>query len=162
MKAALYARVSKDDLSQDPENQLQPLRAYAASMGYVVVAEWVDYASGGNSARPAFTDMRKHIRQRHYDVVLVWALDRFSRESMHNTLAYIEELKHYKTGLKSLQESWLDTTAGGVGDLMLAVFAWVAEQERLRISERTKAGLAKARAEGKVLGRPRKNKDVVK
>lgn len=158
MKVALYARVSKDDDSQDLENQLQPLRKYAEAMGWRVVAEWTDKTSGGNSNRPSFIEMRKHVRQRHYDLILVWALDRFSRESMSNTLRYIEELRKYKTALRSLQESWLDTTDRGVGDLMLAIFSWVAQQERLRISERTKAGLAKARAKGVKLGRPRKIK----
>ena len=156
MKCAIYARVSKDDKTQDPINQLEPLRKYASSMGWEVAAEWVDYASGGNSNRPQFIEMRKHVRQRHYDVVLVWALDRFSRESLSNTLKYIEELKHYNTALRSYQESWLDTTRGGVGDLVLAIFAWVAEHERKRISERTKAGLAEARRKGKKLGRPPK------
>lgn len=159
VRAAIYARVSKEEEGvQDPENQLGPCREYCKMMGYVVVHEYVDRASGGNSNRPKFIEMRKHVRQRHYDVVVVWALDRFSRESMSNTFKYIEELKHYKTGLKSLQESWLDTTQGGVGDLLLAIFSWVAAQERQRISERTKAGLRRARASGKKLGRPKKKK----
>lgn len=161
MRVALYARVSKDTAGgdgrlQDPENQLIPLRKYADAMGWTVKGEYVDRVSGGDSNRPAFIEMRKEVRQRHFDVVLVWALDRFSRESMTNTLKYIEELNKYKTALKSLQESWLDTTDDGVGRLLIGIFAWVAAEERKKISERTKAGLAKARKAGKKLGRPRK------
>lgn len=159
MKVALYARVSKDEASsdgklQDPENQLMPMRTYCLAMGYDIRAEFVDYASGGNSNRPRFQAMMAEVRQKHFDIILVWSLDRFSRESMVNTLSYIEQLKHYKTGLKSLQETWLDTTQEGTGDLLLAIFAWVANFEKKRISDRTKASLAKKKAQGIKLGRP--------
>jgi len=165
MKVALYARVSKDEASsdgklQDPENQLVPLRQFAAAMGWTVSEEFVDWASGGNSNRPAFQRMLARVRQRHFDVILVWALDRFSREAMTNTLSYIRQLRDYKTGLRSLQESWLDTTSEGVADLLLAIFAWVAQNERKRISERTKAALQRKKAAGVKLGRPRKVREV--
>jgi len=84
----------------------------------------------------------------------VWALDRFSREGMTSTLSYIKQLRDYKTGLKSIQESWLDTNQEGVADLLLAFMAWVAQEEKRKISERTKAGLAKLKAKGVKLGRP--------
>lgn len=161
MKVALYARVSKDEASssgalQDPENQLQPLRKFCEAMGWTVSKEFVDRASGGSANRPEFQRMLGEVRQRHFDLILVWALDRFSREGMTNTLSYIKQLKTYKTGLKSLQESWLDTTQEGVTELLLAIFAWVAAEEKRKISERTKAGLAKLKAKGVKLGRPRK------
>lgn len=166
MKVCLYSRISKDEASsdgkmQDPENQLVPMRKYCEAMGWQVVAEWVDKASGGDSNRPAFQEMMSHVRQRHYDLVLVWALDRFSREGMTNTLSYIKQLRAYKTGLKSLQEAWLDTSQDGVSDLLLGIFSWVAEQEKRRISERTKAALARKKAQGVVLGRPRKKPPLV-
>lgn len=159
MKVALYARVSKDEASstgalQDPENQLQPLKAFCQAMGWEIRDIFIDRASGGSANRPEFQRMLSYVKQKYYDLVLVWALDRFSREGMTNTLAYIKILRQYKTSLKSLQESWLDTSQEGVADLLLAFMAWVAEQEKRRISERTKAGLAKKKAEGKVLGRP--------
>lgn len=159
MKVAIYARVSKDEMSsdgklQDPDNQLIPLRKFAQAMGWEISEEFVDRASGGNSNRPEFQRMLGRVRQRHFDVVLVWALDRFSREGMTNTLSYIRQLKEYKTGLKSLQESWLDTTNEGVAELLLAIFSWVAAEEKRKISERTKAGLAKLKARGVKLGRP--------
>lgn len=160
MKVALYARVSKDEASsdgqlQDPENQLQPMRKFCEAMGWDISKEFVDRASGGTANRPQFQNMLSEVRQRHFDLIFVWALDRFSREGMTNTLSYIKQLKEYKTGLKSLQESWLDTSHEGVGELLIAIFAWVAKEEKRKISERTKAGLAKKKAEGKVLGRPR-------
>ena len=158
MRVAIYARVSKDEASsegklQDPENQLRPLRDFAKLMDWVVVEEFTDYASGGNSNRPEFQRMLGLVRQRRFDLVFIWALDRFSREGMTNTLSYIKQLKAYKTGLKSLQESWLDTSQEGVSELLLGIFSWLAEQEKKRISERTKAGLAKKKAEGVQLGR---------
>ena len=161
MKVALYARVSKDEASsdgklQDPENQLEPMRKFCEAMGWEVSAEFIDRASGGSANRPEFQKMLGRVRQRHFDLILVWALDRFSREGMTNTLSYIRQLKDYKTGLRSIQESWLDTSNEGVAELLLAIFAWVAAEEKRKISERTKAGLAKLKAKGVKLGRPKK------
>ena len=161
VKVAIYARVSKDEMSsdgqlQDPENQLQPMRKFCEAMQWQICKEFIDKASGGSANRPAFQSMLGEVRQRHFDIILVWALDRFSREGMTNTLSYIKQLKEYKTGLKSLQESWLDTSQEGVAELLIAIFAWVAKEEKRKISERTKAGLAKLKARGIQLGRPRK------
>ena len=162
MKVCLYCRVSKEEVSskgqrQDPANQLIPLRKYCDAMGWEIKKEFIDYASGGNSNRPQFQAMLGEVRQRHFDLILVWSLDRFSREGMTNTLSYIKQLKQYNTALKSLQESWLDTSQEGVAELLLAIFSWVAAEEKRKISERTKAGLQKARLAGKKLGRPKKN-----
>lgn len=167
MKVALYARVSKDEMSsdgqlQDPENQLQPMRKFCEAMDWIVSKEFVDRASGGSANRPQFQAMLGEVRQRHFDLILVWALDRFSREGMTNTLSYIKQLKEYKTGLKSIQESWLDTSQEGVSELLIAIFAWVAKEEKRKISERTKAGLAKLRLKGIKLGRPKKEKGGIK
>lgn len=159
MKVAIYARVSKDEASsdgslQDPENQLIPLRKFCEAMNWEISKTFIDKASGGSANRPEFQAMLSEVKQKHFDLVLVWALDRFSREGMTNTLKYIQVLRAYKTSLKSLQESWLDTSQEGVSDLLLAFMSWVAEQEKKRISERTKAGLAKRKAAGMKLGRP--------
>lgn len=159
MKIALYARVSKDEASstgalQDPENQLIPMRKFCDAMGWEISKEFVDRASGGSANRPQFQAMLGEVRQRHFDLILVWALDRFSREGMTNTLNYIKQLRDYKTGLKSIQEPWLDTRQEGVADLLLAFMSWVAQEEKRKISERTKAGLAKLKARGVKLGRP--------
>lgn len=159
MKIALNARVSKNDLSQDPENQLVPLREYAKALGGEVVEEYVDLASGSNGDRKNFQRMLEDADKRKFDLILIWSLDRFSREGISNCFGYLERLKRNRVALKSLQESWLDTRDEGLGQLLLAIFSWVAQQERQRIVERTKAGLERAKREGKCLGRPTGSKD---
>jgi len=158
MRIAIYARVSKNDESQDPQNQLTPLRDYAKALGGEIVLEYVDSASGSSGDRKQFLKMLEDVDKRKFDLLLVWALDRLSREGISNTLGYIQRLKKNGVALKSLQESWVDTD-DGPGEVMIAVLAWVAQQERKRIIERTKAGLEKARKSGKKLGRPEGKKD---
>jgi len=159
MKIAIYARVSKNDESQDPQNQLNPLRDYAKAIGGEVVSEYVDLASGGNGDREHFLQMLNDADKRKFDLLLIWALDRFSREGISNTLGYFQRLQRNGAAIKSLKESWLDTQDAGLGQLLLAIFSWVAQQERMRIVERTKAGLERAKREGKRLGRPAGKKD---
>jgi len=161
-KTALYLRVSKADESQDPANQLEPLLKMAESLDLKVIAKYIDTASGGSANRPQFQQMLKDVKSHKFDMVLVWSLDRFSREGIGNTLSYLKTLKQASVGLKSLQESWLDTSDSGIGELLIAIMSWVAKQERLRISERTKAGLVVAKANGKKLGRPSGSKDKVR
>ncbi|MBU4312670.1 MAG: recombinase family protein [Candidatus Omnitrophica bacterium] len=158
-RIAIYARVSKNDESQDPQNQLNPLRDYAKALGGEIVAEYIDLASGGKSDRENFLKMLEDVDKRKFDLLLIWALDRLSREGISNTLSYLERIKRNGIALKSLQESWLDTRDEGLGQLLLAIFSWVAQQERKRIVERTKAGLERARRQGKILGRPAGKKD---
>jgi len=153
-------RVSKNDESQAPENQREPLKKMADSLGLEVVGEYQDFASGGNSNRPEFQRMLQDAGRRNFDLILVWSLDRFSREGISNTLSYLETLKRSGVALKSLQEGWLDTSDEGMGQLLIAIFSWVAKQERERISERTKAGLLRVRQSGKKLGRPNGSKDT--
>lgn len=154
MKVAIYARVSKNDESQDPQNQLNPLRDYAKAIGGKITSEYVDLASGNSNDRENFLKMLNDADTRKFDLLLIWALDRFSREGISNTLGYLERLKRNGVAIKSLKETWLDTQDVGLGQLLLAIFSWVAQQERMRIVERTKAGLERARREGKTLGRP--------
>ena len=112
--------------------------------------------SGGSANRPEFQQMLKDARLRKFEVVYVWSLDRFSREGINNTLSYLKLLKSQGVSLKSMQEGWLDTSDDGMGELLIAIFSWVAKQERMRISERTKAGLARSK---KKPGRPKGKKD---
>ena len=158
-KVAIYARVSKTDESQEPQNQLNPLRDYAKALGGEIVEEYVDLASGGSGDRQRFLQMLNDADKHKFDLILVWALDCLSREGISNTLGYLERLKRNGVALKSLQESWLDTRDEGLGQLLLAIFSWVAQQERRRIVERTKAGLERAKRQGKSLGRPVGKKD---
>lgn len=162
MKVALYARVSLEDTNdkhrmQDPDIQLVPLREYAHAMGYEVAAEYVDHMSGSNPARPEFRKMMQDAMLRRFQGIIVWKLDRFSREGIISTMSYVKQLKDRGAWLKSMTESWLDTSQEGITDIVLAVMAWASADERRKISERTKAGIARKRAAGKWRGgRPRK------
>ena len=93
-------------------------------------------------------------------VLLVWSLDRFGR-SMVGNLQAVLELDRIGVQVVSVREPWLDT-GGPVRSLLIAIFSWVAEQERLRLIERTKAGLDRARRQGKRIGRPRAPVDVTR
>lgn len=161
-KCVLYIRVSKADESQNPANQLEPLRKLAETLDLEVVNVFKDEASGGNSNRPQFQEMLKQAKSRRFDSILIWSLDRFSREGISNTLHYLEELKKAGVAIKSLQESWLDTSDEGMGQLLIAIMSWIAGRERKIITERTRAGLATAKANGKTLGRPAGKRDSKK
>ena len=159
MKAIIYARVSKTDDSQDLNNQLVPLRDFAKAINADLVEEYVDKGSGAKADRQNFIRMMNDADQKKFDIVLLTALDRFSREGISNTTAYLERLRRNGIAIKSLQEGWLDTRDKGIGDLLFAIFAWVAAQERKRISERVKLGLQRVRLMGQKLGRPRLSRD---
>lgn len=139
MKAALYLRVSTEE--QNPDNQLERMRSLAEAMGWEISLTYIDKASGGDKNRPSFRDMLTDAERHLFDVVIVWSLDRFSREGILETLSYIKRLKRANVALKSVTESWLDTRDETMGELLLAIFSWVAKREREKISERTKAGL---------------------
>jgi DNA invertase Pin-like site-specific DNA recombinase len=155
MKAALYVRVSTSDKGQDTENQLAQLREYCARQGWQIAGEYIDHATGKTAARDAFKRLFLAAAQRAFDVVVVWALDRLTREGVLETFEHIRQLTRYGVQFESFTEPHFRTT-GAAGELMLAVAAWIAKQERVRISESTRAGLQRARFQGKALGRPRR------
>lgn len=157
----LYARVSLEEgdekRMQEPENQLQPLREWAKALDYQIKGEYIDRKSGADYNRPAFRSMLKEAMQRKFDGILIWKLDRFSREGIMQTLAYLKQLKDRHIFLKSLTESWLDTSNEGIYEVVLAIMAWASAEERKKISERTRAGIARRRAIGQWHGgRPKK------
>jgi DNA invertase Pin-like site-specific DNA recombinase len=164
MKVALYARVSMEEEDknekryQEPENQLEPLRVWAKSMNWEVVAEYVDRASGGDHNRPNFQKMMNDAMLQKFKLVLVWKLDRFSREGIRHTLAYIQRLRNRGCALKSMTESWLDTSEDNpMGEFIVAIFSWVAAEEQKKISDRTKLGIQRRRNLGVWKGgRPKK------
>ena len=130
-----------------------PLRLWARQLGFTVVGEYVDRASGGNPNRPEFKRLFLDASQDKFDVVLVWALDRFSREPTEDVLRYIRQLRGNNIGLMSEQEKWLDTRSENpTSELLLLLFSWVAKQERLKISDRTKAAHARLKAIGMSTG----------
>ena len=152
MKAALYLRVSTD--KQEIENQLLPLKKFAKGRGLKVVQVYRDMATGKNSDRPALNKMLKDAHRHAFDVIVVWALDRLSREGMSRTVQLIEMLERVGIGVISYSEPYLDTTNELARNILLAVVSTLAKAERERISERTKAGLARVKRSGKKLGRP--------
>jgi DNA invertase Pin-like site-specific DNA recombinase len=152
-RIALYARVSTKDKGQDPENQLHILREFAQAQGWKIVREYVDHVSGKSSDRAQFQRLFADAARRQFDLVLFWALDRFSREGALATLKYLEMLGSYGVGFRSYSEQYLDS-CGIFKDAVLSIIATVAKQERILKSDRTKAGLARARREGRIGGRP--------
>jgi DNA invertase Pin-like site-specific DNA recombinase len=142
------------DKRQDTENQLSQLRQFCESQGWIVTAEYVDRASGKRSDREQFQKLFEHASQRKFDTVLFWSLDRFSREGVRETLNHLERLTTYGVNYRSFTEQYLDS-CGIFKDAVLAILAVIAKQERVRLSERTLAGLAKARKQGRIGGRPR-------
>jgi DNA invertase Pin-like site-specific DNA recombinase len=148
---ALYARVSTAE--QNCENQLLELRRYCEARGWSVWREFVDQGvSGAKDRRPALDDLAAEARRRKFDVVVCWRLDRLGRNLKH-LVVMLEELQALGIGFVSLNEGIdLGTPAGR---LQLHILAALAEFERSRIQERVKAGLARVRANGRRLGRPR-------
>jgi DNA invertase Pin-like site-specific DNA recombinase len=153
MKIALYARVSTKD-KQETENQLVQLRDFAAKQGWHITREYVDRETGGTSDRAQFQAMFADASRRKFDLVLFWSLDRLSREGVLETLQHLNRLTACGVGYKSFTEQYLDS-CGIFKDAVIGILAVIAKQEKVRLSERTKAGLAVARSKGRQVGRPR-------
>jgi len=158
MRVAIYARVSKKDGSQDTENQTRQLRAFAETQGWTVVHEYTDRASGKRGDRDQFQKMFAAASKRQFDILLFWSLDRLSREGVVETLNHLERLTGYGVNYRSYTEQYLDST-GIFKEAVIGILAAVAKQERVRRSERTIAGLERARAQGRVGGRPKAEDD---
>ena len=154
MKVAIYARTSTDDGRQELSNQTRELHAYAERMGWKVVGEYLDQVSGRKADRPQFQAAMKDARKRKFDVLLFWSLDRLSREGVLKTLLILNQLTGYGVKYRSLQEQWIDSL-GAFSDAIIGILATVAKFEADRMSSRVRSGLARAKAEGKVLGRPK-------
>jgi DNA invertase Pin-like site-specific DNA recombinase len=156
MNVAIYARVSTRDKGQDCENQLRELREYVGKRdteGWQISGEYVDHASGGSSDRENFNRMFADAAQRRFDLVLFWSLDRFSREGVLETLQHLQRLSNHGVDWFSLKEEYL-RSVGMFREAVLSILATIAKQERIRLSERVKSGLDRARSEGTLLGRP--------
>src|SRR6266508_5084480 len=156
MRIAIYARVSTDDKGQDPENQLRQLRQWCATAGHEIAHEYIDRESGrkGTKDRKQFDALFEDAHKRKFDCVLFWALDRFTREGMAPTIMHLQRLASYGVGFHSYTEPHLATDNELVRNILLALLASLAKVEAQKISERTRAGMARARAKGKRIGRP--------
>ncbi len=154
MRVALYARTSTDDGRQELSNQTRELHEYAKRMGWTVVGEYLDQVSGRKAERPQFQAAMRDARKRKFDVLLFWSLDRLSREGVLKTLLILNQLTGYGVKYRSLQEQWIDSL-GAFSDAIVGILATVAKFEADRMSNRVRSGLARAKAQGKILGRPK-------
>ncbi len=152
LRAAFYVRVSTTNHHQDPEMQLGDLRPFVEAHGWQLVEPYVDRMTGSKESRPALNRLMADAKQRKFDVVVVWKLDRFARSLKHliNALAEFEALG---IAFISLRDN-LDLSTPS-GRLMFQIIGAMAEFEKSLIQERVCAGLRNARAKGRTLGRPK-------
>jgi DNA invertase Pin-like site-specific DNA recombinase len=147
-RAAIYLRVSTVD--QHPETQLYDLRALAVQRGFEVVHEYTDMISGTKAKRPGLNQLIADARRRKFDVVMVWAFDRMAR-SVRHLLDTLDELNHLEIEFVSFREN-IDT-GGPLGRALVVIIGAIAELERNLIIERVRAGMRRAKLEGRQIGR---------
>ena len=151
MRVALYARVSRHDKDQDPRNQLIRLREFAKARGWTVYDEYPETASGAQLSRPILNKMLREAHARRFDAIIVVRIDRIGRSvrHLHNLL---DDLQH--CGIDLICSDQPFDTSSSAGRLLRNILGDISEFELDLIRERTKDGLARARAQGKRLGRP--------
>ena len=156
-RAAIWARVSTR--SQDTDNQLAQLRQWAVARGLSVVCEYtVEESAWSGKHRAVLQQAMQDARGGAYSVLLVWALDRLSREGIEATLSTMRQFRERGVRVLSLQESWTDVPSQ-FQELLTAFFAWLGQQESARKSERVKAALERRRQAGLPVGRQPGAKD---
>lgn len=155
MKVGLYARVSTKDKEQNPENQLLKLREYCRAKGWTY-KEYKDYASGAKKDRPGLKSIMSDLD--HLDGILVIRLDRFGR-SLQNLLDNLNQIRSQGKFFEAIDQGLrISEKKDPMNDFMLAILGAAAEFERELISERVKDGMARARKDGKLIGRGRSQK----
>ena len=147
-RAALYLRVSSVD--QHPETQLHDLRQMAAQRGLEIVEEYTDRISGVKAKRPGLDQLMADARRGKFDIVLVWACDRIARSTRH-FLEVLDELNRLNIEFVSFREE-IDT-GGPLGRAVVVIIGAIAELERSLIVERVRAGMRRARLDGRHIGR---------
>ena len=153
---SLWLRVSTDE--QDLANQELEMRAWAKRRDWEIAHIYRSRESAYSGRPQALKSVFADASRGRLKTLLVWALDRLSRQGPLATLEIVHRLGRYGVTVVSYQEPWTEA-AGELRDLLLAIAGWVAQQESQRRSERTKAGLARAKADGKTLGRPAGSRD---
>jgi len=159
MKVAVYTRVSTT--KQEYQNQLSQLKSFCEKKGWQIIQEYSETISGKEANRPVFKQMLEDASKRKFDAIVVWALDRFTREGTERVWHYLSLLNTYGVSFVSYQEPFFSTENEMVRDILISVMGTLAKQERLRIGERTKAGLERAREKGVELGRPKISEKVI-
>jgi len=156
MKCLIYSRVSTAE--QFDENQTNQLKEYAEKQGWTVIGVKTDTASGAKSIdeRQGLKEVFAIAHKKKFDILLFWSLDRFSREGSRKTLEYLTTLDSYGVKWHSYTEQYI-SSLGIFADAIISLLSCLAKQERVRISERTKAGLIRVKAQGIKLGRPAVN-----
>ena len=150
-RAALYCRVSTID--QHPETQLHDLRQFAAQRGLQIVQEYVDHGfCGARARRPELDRMMEDARRHKFDVLVVWSCDRLARNTKH-LLQTLDELNGM--GISFLSQREAIDTEGPLGRAILVIVSAMAELERCLIVERVRAGMRRAKLEGRQIGRSR-------
>jgi len=151
MKTALYIRVSTAE--QDTTNQLLTLEDYAKRRGFEVYRIYSEAETAWKNGHQAeLAKLLDDAQRGKFQVVLVWALDRLSREGALAILSLVDRLKRHGVRVISVQEPWTEAP-GELADILYAITGWVARMESQRRSERTKAGLERARHNGKPIGK---------
>ena len=150
-KVALYARVSRHDKDQDPDNQLMKLRSFIESHGWAVYGEYVDMKSGADASRPDLDRMLKAARGHAFSAIIIVRLDRIGR-SVKNLLNLIDDLKRFNVELICTDQE-IDTSTP-TGKLLFTLLGAVSEFELELIRDRTKDGLARAKLHGTKSGKP--------
>jgi DNA invertase Pin-like site-specific DNA recombinase len=157
LRIAIYGRVSTEDKGQDPENQLGDLRTWCVNSGHTITREYIEHESGrkGADKRKQFAALFDDAAKRKFDCLLFWALDRFSREGMVQTILHLQRLTSHGVTFHSYTEPHLATDNELVRNILLALLSSLAKVEAQKISDRTKAGMARAKNKGIKIGRPK-------
>ena len=159
-KVCIYVRVSTEE--QDTNNQLEVLKKWVDQREFEVVKVYEEEESAWkNGHQRELAKLIEDARKRKFQAVLVWALDRLSREGALAILSLVQKLSVHGVKVLSYQESWTEAP-GEMAELLYAITGWVARMESQRRSERTKAGLARVKAQGQRLGRPPGSRDKKK
>jgi DNA invertase Pin-like site-specific DNA recombinase len=158
LRVALYGRVSTLDKGQDVNLQLNELREYSERRGWTIAGEYVDNGiSGAKESRPELNRLMADAKKRKFDAIAVWKLDRFGRSLKHLVIT-LADLESLGIAFVSLRDGFDLSTPSG--RLMFQIIGAMGEFERNLIRERVKAGMAHAKAKGRVLGRARVHVDM--
>ena len=158
-KVACYYRCSTSD--QKVSNQMIELRDYCSKMGWEITKEYVDEGLSGTlsgAKRPAFNEMTKDAYRKKFDAVVCWDISRLGR-SMKNLIMFLADMKDRDVGIVSFRQGF--DTSTNMGSIMYQFVGILSEWEASMISERTLAGLERARREGKTLGRRKVTNDTM-
>lgn len=154
MRVAIYTRVSTSDKGQTVENQLFDIRRFCSAQEHAILIEDQDVISGTKARKPGLDRILAAAERKEFDILVVWSLDRLTREGALRTLEIIQQLTKLGVGFHSLQEPHFDT-CGPFKDAIIAIAATLAKMERERISERIRTSLKRKKDEGTILGRRR-------